>query len=333
MHTIDTIAEFLTAGNSHWQAFDLGRVVQPLSAEQFTTFERGEAAYPYPIAGHAQLAVAFWHQSQPQQHYIWFLKFPLDEQGLLVFAARNDFLERVVQALGNQVDQAAPELDNHPYSFTPIPSKMALFHAMLAQRLCRPASRYYEDVERYFKQHDIAWQNLGLQGLADFVVRLSQFDNEQALLQQWPHLPAEMATPLCAMLESVQLSTASYQQWLSQFYAQPSPQLARLFARAPTELQQQVIGHCVKLPSLADDVMIVVSARLWPALCDYQALKTWLSHVAGLTGDAEQPFALFVGIFQDLVAIPTLRPHLLRLLRDSERSAALNQAIGVLFSS
>ena len=41
---------------------------------------------------------------------------------------------------------------------------------------------------------------------------------------------------------------------------------------------------------------------------------------------------LFSGIFTDLVAIPSLRPQLLAILRVENRSDALARAIGKLFS-
>jgi hypothetical protein len=41
---------------------------------------------------------------------------------------------------------------------------------------------------------------------------------------------------------------------------------------------------------------------------------------------------LFPSIFADLVAIPTIRPHLLELLRKENRNETLARAIGRLFS-
>ncbi|NOQ77883.1 MAG: DUF3549 family protein, partial [Gammaproteobacteria bacterium] len=43
-------------------------------------------------------------KSSTNNHYVWFLKLPLDEQAKLNLAARDDFLRRLFDALGSYLD-------------------------------------------------------------------------------------------------------------------------------------------------------------------------------------------------------------------------------------
>ena len=45
----------------------------------------------------------------------------------------------------------------------------------------------------------------------------------------------------------------------------------------------------------------------------------------------QQSQDIFSGIFADLVAIPSLRPHMLAMIRMQDRSEQLSRAIGKLF--
>ena len=49
------------------------------------------------------MVLVFWSPTLPDKHYIWFLKFPLDEQGLLVQAARDEFLSMLLERVGESM--------------------------------------------------------------------------------------------------------------------------------------------------------------------------------------------------------------------------------------
>ncbi len=91
-HQITTLSEFLHHSGAKYRVFDMGRRVAKLSSDQFFNFESAQQAYPYPLQKSALFGVVFWSPTLPDKHYIWFLKFPLDEQGLLIQGARDEFL-------------------------------------------------------------------------------------------------------------------------------------------------------------------------------------------------------------------------------------------------
>lgn len=103
MTEITTLSQFLTTAKTQFQVYDLGRRVQHIDMLAFHQIESLATPYPYPIQGHAQFAIVFWDASQ--QHFIWFLKLALDEQGLLSPAPRSQFIEMVLSALGQDPTQ------------------------------------------------------------------------------------------------------------------------------------------------------------------------------------------------------------------------------------
>ncbi|XQW86168.1 DUF3549 family protein [Thalassotalea piscium] len=90
MNTIDTISDLLTLSNSQYRVYDIGRKIDKITKEQFSKIEANQLPYPFPSQGHAHLALAFW-QKEAKHPYLWFVKLPLDERGLLNQGARNHF--------------------------------------------------------------------------------------------------------------------------------------------------------------------------------------------------------------------------------------------------
>ena len=80
--TISSISALLNLSDSQYCIYDIGRRVDKISIEQFEKIEAAQLPYPFPIQGHAMLAIAFW-QKQSTSPYLWFVKLPLDERGLL----------------------------------------------------------------------------------------------------------------------------------------------------------------------------------------------------------------------------------------------------------
>mgnify|MGYP002335783292 FL=1 len=123
MSTIDTISELITLSGSQFRVYDIGRRIDKISKADFEKIEHNQLPYPYPMQGHAHLALAFWQKSS-KTPYIWFVKLPLDERGLLNQGARNHFIAIIVEALGSDltVDPTQKQeelLKNNPYNFTP----------------------------------------------------------------------------------------------------------------------------------------------------------------------------------------------------------------------
>ena len=144
--------------------------------------------------------------------FIWFLQFDVDEMGLLKLQQRDHFISLVIKELGSKLvdsdDSQQSVLDNHPYSFTPDQNRQAAFNALLKVKLGQPASMYYEHVQAYFAGHIEAdrWQELSVQGIADFVARLAVDNNEANLINKLPDLPVQILSVLAACLEHVTIS-------------------------------------------------------------------------------------------------------------------------------
>ncbi len=338
---IATLAELLDSAGTQWRAFDIGRHITKLDKKQFLAIEHAQLPYPYPLAGHAWLAIQFWDSKATKEPYVWFLKFPLDEQSKLVSASRDHFADMVIQALGTHItgEHADGKLDNNPYVFTPNANKLAAFNAQLKVLLKQPASQYYPYTQLYFsgKLGFENWQNVALQGIADFAMRLDNECNLANLQAAWRQLPVEVLQPLSAMLEHVEIPL-SLSQLLVEYgqVAIKNNDIIAVTAALRSLSKGQAHGLTAQLVDdvLASavnqeaDVLLTIAGRCFKQLEDPQRLHVFMDKCAHHQQIAE----LFASVFADLVAIPTIRPHLLALLRTENRSDTLARAIGRLFS-
>ncbi|VEE60723.1 Protein of uncharacterised function (DUF3549) [Shewanella putrefaciens] len=334
MTEITTLSQFLTTAKTQFQVYELGRRVQHIDMLAFHQIESLVTPYPYPIQGHAQFAIVFWNESQ--QHFIWFLKLPLDEQGLLSPAPRSQFIEMVLTALGQDptqplTDELQNRLANNPFSFKPSQEKLAVFNALVRKQLGFSASIQYEFAVQYLSGQIAAseWQHIGLQGLSDVCVRLGELDHEQQLLASFDNSAIEVQIALCQCLEHLHLTEALANKLYAKFVAAP-PEYQAYYLRAlasHTELSQQALAHLQQTERLEANELISIAGRNWTVL------KQELSRSIYLEALARQPQAFFNQIFADIVAIPSLRNHLLGELRNPNRSVQLSQAIGGLFKA
>ncbi|MEL4279417.1 MULTISPECIES: DUF3549 family protein [Shewanella] len=334
MTEITTLSQFLTTAKTQFQVYELGRRVQHIDMLAFHQIESLVTPYPYPIQGHAQFAIVFWNESQ--QHFIWFLKLPLDEQGLLSPAPRSQFIEMVLTALGQDptqplTDEQQDRLANNPFSFKPSQEKLAVFNALVRKQLGLSASIQYEFAVQYLSGHIATseWQHIGLQGLSDVCVRLGELDHEQQLLASFDNSAIEVQIALCQCLEHLHLTEALANKLYAKFVAAP-PEYQAYYLRAlasHTELSQQALAHLQQTERLEANELISIAGRNWTVL------KQELSRSIYLEALARQPQAFFNQIFADIVAIPSLRNHLLGELRNPNRSVQLSQAIGGLFKA
>jgi len=355
MDTIDTISQLLRASNSQFRLYDLGRKIEKISKDQFEKIELNQIPYPTPAQGHACIAIAFWQQ-QSQQPYLWLLKLPLDERGLLNQGARNHFIAIIVEALGSDLTQDANEqqeelLKSNPYLYTPAQYKLAALNSKIKYELKHEASEYLLPFSAYLTGKDgwHTWQAVGVQGITDFVVRLNEnIDNKmsysQLLVNALPHLPSEVLLPLCGALENEKLSVELIGALLNLLKAQltltkthPSEddslmQIQQHLLRSLASNCQHVhverfINDLLEQKYLAPELLITISGRCWLSLSNTQQLMSFFEHLVACNDQA-----LFNSIFKDLVAIPVIRPIVFQCMRNPERSNALSQAIGQLFN-
>lgn len=332
MDSITTLSELLTAANTQYQVYDLGRRVQHIDPMAFHQIEALQSPYPFPIQGHAQFALVFWDGSN--QQYIWFLKLPLDERGLLVPAARSQFIQMLLEAMGENLTRELSEaqqqqMANHPFSFKPSQEKLALFNALVRKQLGQAASVQYEYACQYLSGKVAAenWQHLGLQGLADICARVNELDHSALLQQGLNKGAAEVQIALCQQLEHI-LLPEPLAETLFQAFKEAAPEHKVYFLRALAshpELCQQAITELNKQQALNIDALVAIAARCWVSLKQDGCRKIYLEALAL----QEQSF--FNQIFADIVAIPGIRTQVLSELRNPHRSDRLSGAIGGLF--
>lgn len=335
------LVDLLQHEDNRLRIFDMGRRIEKLSLEQFTQIEKATQPYPFPFLHHAWIGLLIWNPAAKDQNLIWFLKLPLDEQGYLVQAARDDIVNRLLQqVIDPESNQDA--LKDNPFSFTPDPEKMACFHAKASRILQTPASRYYEEVQQYMAgQHSRDhWSHLGLQGIADFVMRLEQGQNNPYLSKRLDELPDPLLMTLARMLEHTQPDhrlQASLSQQLQKRLTQhqATPELIAALIRGLSSAIDQngrdrVIDQVLQ-SHYADEaeVLVALATRCHNYLINPDRLQHFLECLAN--GKAGQQG--FNRVLSDIMFIPAMRLQVLAAFRNPNRSSTLSQAIGQLLGT
>lgn len=340
---MNTLTDFLEQSQCQFIIYDLGRKVTKISNSDFKKIEHNEQPYPYPIQQHAFIAITFWQPGKQQEHFIWFLKMPIDEQGMMKIGSQTSFIKMVVEAMGKdltaQISKEQQEfLAGNPFIFKPNTEKLAIFNAIINSSFIRPASSFYPEVLSYFSGETNwnGWQILGIQGIADLAARLNHDNNQQNIINALPYLPQQPLQSLAVCLEnqdqiSTELATAIAEQ--ADIQLQKGNQdnailLLRALSSAPEVgitkalLEKQFCSALV----YNEHWYVSIAGRLWHLLEDETLMNRFFEALAN------HHIALFPALFSDLVAIPSLRYKALEQLRLSARSPALSEAIGMLFS-
>lgn len=338
MSTIDTISDLLTLSNSQFRLYDLGRKVTKLSKEQFNKVEHHQLPYPFPVQGHAIFAICFW-QKEVTSPFFWFLKLPLDERGLINQGARNHFIAIIIEALGADLTTSPTErqeeiLQANPYLYKPAEYKLAALNSLIKHELKQPASIHYEYFQSYMGG-DIAWQdwrNIGIQGICDFSVRLTEPRNTELLVKNLKHLPNEVLYPLCIALENQSLNHQCIDAFIALNNSTNNPELLAHIIRALANSVKHphalaFISEQVTENALDEDGFITVATKCWSIFENEQLLLAFLEQLTQMA-----TLDLFNAIFKDLVAIPAIRPHVFACMRSNQRSDKLAKAIGLLFN-
>ncbi|MGV6810589.1 MAG: DUF3549 family protein [bacterium] len=355
---MQSISDFLQASGFSYHVYDLGRRVQRISPTLFAEIEQQTIAYPYPLKQTAWLGIIFYQTGENPQHIpqntqdtpqkitpqpvIWFLKFPLDEMGLLSLQARDGFLQQLLKHLGENIkalhhgEQLTDALQESPFAFKPKQERLAMFHALVTQRLDLPPSQYYAHVQAYLqgKLGFEQWAFLGLQGMADLVARLtskeasSQQSNQRLLSQAINQLPDTPLILFAQLLENVvidQVLSKALEQRLHQAMAEQAPLgliVALLQGLSNSDTPELRYAIWRQLLNTADygkqlDVLVVLSGRAWRDLLYDDLLIVYLEQAA----QGEQ--AHFNALLLDLMALPDMRPAILALMEQGSCSLPL----------
>jgi hypothetical protein len=342
---ISTLFQLLEAGGLEPRFYDMGRRILPLPKETFLSFERTDHPYPQPLQQQAWLALVLRTGEDP---VVWFLRFPLDEQGKLLQAARDEFMFQLMERLGNMASQSeeqrtqiAAVLEQSPYAFQPKQERLAAFHARLTVELGQPPSRYYDHAKRYFSG-ELGWDQwsfIGYQGIADIAARFAENGNTQRLTTAIPQLPPTPLEALCHLLENYAIPASLAQALLERTRTTlesetPDPQVISATLRGISystatnhrrTLLKEVLHHPIAQRS---DLLAAVAGRAWNDLKETELRMQFLEQLSA----NDQGQAFFDQLLADLLFITESRPGLLESLRNPNRSERLSRAIGAFFS-
>lgn len=346
MQPIQTLDEFFTRSGADVSLYHMGRRVTDCPRETLRAFENGEIAWPEPWQQQARLGVVFRMGDMPEPA-IWFLALPLDEQGKLSPAQRDGFINRLLETLGRNAAQLENKplgqaetadvdhlMKDNPLAFSPDITFQAMLNAQATYALELAASQHLEPVEAYLSgQQTIDWQALGLQGIADYVVRLD-LPTSEALALRLPQLPTSVAHSLCYCLEHRPLA---------------EPLVSALRARgeqAAIDGDVETLCACVRAvgctPSVSvgkwyssllndpvacgPDIIAAIAGRGWLLLEDAERLPLLLQRLA------EDKRTNFNAVVRDLALIPKLRLLVMLTLRDAPPDSAIQLRLSALIN-
>lgn len=330
----------------------MGRRVTEIPLDTIRRFELTQEAYPQPFLRSAWLGILFNYpekefnasgvQTDQDTHNIWFIKLPLDEQGLLQQAARDDFLHRMLEtmaeAAGNNPQQQT--IDDNPHGFTPREDKMAVFHAKISRQLGEPPSQFYTHARDYFSGNAgfDQWNFVGLQGIADVAARLDDDNNAQILTNAIAHISAIPFAALCSCLENTVIDDSL------------SREIAKRISIALDEKDTVVIAAGIRGLSNSTDqkmtrsvvrtvltnpvghnveVLAAIAGRCWLSLENTELRLLFLESLA-LCESGQQAFD---SILADLLFMPGLRQLIKDDFKNPKNSEQLTRSIEAFLTS
>jgi hypothetical protein len=347
-NTVTTLGQFLHRSGAQYRVFDMGRRVVKILAKEFVHFEKAKIPYSYPLNKQALFGVVFWNPQHPDKQYVWFLKLPLDEQGLLIQAARDEFLvmllERVGECMlaaddGQHIEGA---LKDSPYTFVPQEQKMAVFNAHVTKCLKMAASPFYEGALAYFTgvTDNNDWQSLAMQGIADTAIRLADDDEDTrgliATLPKLPEVPWNVFSTFLEHAEPVVGIAEVFAQRLNRELQEKQPDINKICAclrAASNSPDRGLVDLMVKRVlnnkcSRNIEILATITGRIWCVLEQDFICQLFLEQLA--CNDAGQQG--FNQLISDVLYLPGMRPHIMQALRSPQRSKELSIAVGKLFN-
>ncbi|KPQ21114.1 MULTISPECIES: DUF3549 family protein [unclassified Halomonas] len=336
MQPIRTLDEFFQRSGASVSFYHMGRRVTACSDNALRQLENAQSPWPAPWQSQARVAIVFRLGDMPEPA-IWFLALPLDEEGHLVPAQRDAFLNRLIETLGRNVSQLgqerAPEVDNlmkdNPLAFTPSAHFQAMLNARATYDLKLPASQHFEPVVAYLRDPEtLDWQQLGLQGIADVVIRMDN-DIAERLATQLAYLPTEVAQAFCLCLEHQALTSglvAALRRRGEQAIIAGDLEMLCACVRAVGATVTHEAGNWYTQllrdeTTSGPDVLAAMAGRGWPHLEDGERLPLFLSRLA----DDERTD--FIAVVRDLALIPRLRLPILMALRDAPDGSTIHARV------
>lgn len=333
MSSVSTLSDLFEHAQFPFRIYHLGRRVMPCSRAHFRAFEEEKIAWESPFKGEARFALVIDDPTgHPDQSRIWCLALPLDEQGQLQPAPRDAFLRRLIEAgvdasvRSEEEGQHDPMKDN-PLAYAPDMMARAMLHAWLCHENDLPLSDAAQCVARYIATPTTAdvpqWEELSLQGIADWAVQLS-VEDKALLAIQLPLLDDAVVSALCQCLEHAPFQHDALAAALRTRTA-PHDNLYALGLRAVIGTQTDTASHWLdELLAGAMDVetLAIISLRGWQHLEHEARLQAFLEALAST------PEVNLHDSLRDLALIPRLRLPVIMALQQASAASALGRRLG-----
>jgi len=351
------LSEYLSKIEGSYRLYDVGRRIRKLDKSLFKQFEDAQSPYPFPYLQHAWLALYISPKGQSQNETLFFLKWPLDEQGQIIPYVRDDLVHRLIQ-LSKTPDVSDTEMEDplkdNPFAFKPDDIRRANIHALVQASQHRKASEHLDGVVSYLqagalnKEHLNNWQHLGMQGIADLAAR--QQDYQASLIACLPFMPAEVYLAFAQCLEH---HTTPHQ--LADIISKRfEADLKTPKQSSAIEASLRILGAChsdeLRLNTWStwmasdykEDVACVLAfatrnyddlAFMPDKITDFLLTLAYLNQASDIENDPQARFAVFIKIVGDLLFLPGIRTLLLSCLRNPERPEILSQALQALLNS
>ena len=335
---IHSLEQLFDRMNMDLMLFDVGRHVSSLPADVFQRVESQEIVYPSPYLGHAWLALLFrdklaaTEQDNLSSASLWFIRLPLDEQGMLSLHDRDQFIQQVMIAIGNNLEaekqqqQVQSVLENNPYRFSPTPEKQAVVHARSRQLLNIPNSDHLGIALELLQKNCSDWQQLPIQGLAELA---TDWENHEALLlRAIGKLPDQALTTLGICLESEALNSSLTSALCERLCATKQSELRSSLIRAISssadiKIRQENLIALLKNNSgeLDTESLLSMATRC------YRDLTNPVLAVPFLNELSKQPQEVFNKTLGDLLYIQWMRVPLLAVINGEEADIGLKEAM------
>ncbi len=330
---LNTIGQFFNAMEVKLRIYDLGRQIHEISPSIFQRVELQQSAYPSPYLQHAWLGFLFWHEDNKEQPLIWFVKLPLDEQGLLDIPQRDLFIQQLLLGAGNNLQSAnkgagfQEVLKNNPFIFTPTPEKQAYITSKARHQLQLDFSPHYQATLDYLNSDLSKWQDIALQGLADSVVNWKK--HPELLSNAIINIPTLPLISLCQLLENEPVDDLLFNavslridKSIHDSHAETEvPALIRAISSAQDlPRRAQLILKLLKTPLSNNlELLTAIASRCHIDLLNHELRAELLLSISNQTQE------VFNIIIEDLLFLPLLRHHLLDTLKDSEKYPQINR--------
>lgn len=347
---------------TQYMVFDLGRGIRKLDNQVFFEWENQQSPCLYPRQEHGWFCIVFYNERVSPERYIWFIKLPLDEYGFINQAARNQFLEIIVTALGSQLEHSADkqaQLPENPYVFQPSQQQLADCNAHIKASLELPSSNpeTLSAVLAYLQAPHMQtnadkWTEFTLQSISDLIINPFVDNTSQALDEKGRaqgtlqasclkaitsniHLyPTPLTNCIYASLETMPLPDELVESLISHHSSIDDPNTSALCLRAishqPNAQTATYINDIIMhAETLELETAVVIAGRFWPLLKEQSTLQQFIEKLVKI--DSE--YSIFRAIYGDLVRIPEIRRNILEFIHSEHKSEDVKKAFNSLYQS